>query len=49
MDKNYDIMTFVTKFFILKRSRVAIFAAIIKIIARFIKTQKKLRKLEIIY
>ena len=30
MDKNYDVITFISKFFILRRPRAAIFADIIK-------------------
>ena len=37
MDRNYDVITFFQKAFILRRSRVAIFADIIKIVTMFIK------------
>ena len=38
MDRNYDVITFVSKTFILRRPRVADFADIIKITTMFIKT-----------
>ena len=38
MDKNYDVITFFQQTFILRRSGVAIFAEIIKIVTIFIKT-----------
>ena len=37
MDKNYDVIIFFQKTFILRRSEVAIFADIIKILTTFIK------------
>ena len=37
MDKKYDVITFISKFFILRRPRAAIFADIIQIAAMFIK------------
>ena len=37
MDENYDVITFISKFFILRRPRAAIFADIIKIAVMFIK------------
>ena len=51
MDKNYDIIT--SNIFILKKSREAKFADIMKIATMFVKTpfqnSKKLNKLEIMY
>ena len=38
MDKNYDVISFISKTFILRRPGVATFADIIKIITMFIKT-----------
>ena len=38
MDSNYDVTTFLSKNFILRRPGVAIFADIIKIVTMFIKT-----------
>ena len=38
MDRNYDVITFVSKTFILRRPRVANFADIIKITTMFIET-----------
>ena len=56
MDSNYDVTTFLSKNFILRRPGVAIFADIIKIVTMFIKTilkdsrkVKKLEELEIMY
>ena len=37
MDKNYDVITFFQKTFILRKSRVAIYADIIKIATMFIR------------
>ena len=37
MDKNYDVIVFISKNFILRLPRVAIFADIIKIVTVFIK------------
>ena len=53
MDKNYDIITFISKYLILKKSREARFADIMKIATMFVKTtfqnSKKLNKLEIMH
>ena len=53
MDKKYDVITFISKFFILRRPRAAIFADNIQIAAMFIKIifkdSKKLKEKEIIY
>ena len=38
MDRNYDVITFFQKIFLLGRPGVAIFADIIKILNAFIKT-----------
>ena len=37
MDRNYDVITFISKYRYFKKAWVAIFADIIKIITRFIK------------
>ena len=37
MGRTYDVITFISKITILRRSRVAIFADIIKIVTMFIK------------
>ena len=37
MDRNYDAITFISKYLILRRSRVTIFADIIKTVTMFIK------------
>ena len=53
MDRNYDIIIFILKYFYLRKLRVAIFADIIKIVTMFtktsLKTQKMLKELEITY
>ena len=53
MDKNYDIITFISKTFTLRRRRVTSFADIIKIATKFTKTNfkdsKSLQELETIY
>ena len=41
MDKNYDVITFISKHLILRRPGVVIFADIIKIVTMFIKTITK--------
>ena len=38
MDRSYDVITFISNIFILRRPRVAIFTDIIKIVTKFIKT-----------
>ena len=38
MDRNYDVITFISKYLFLRRPGVAIFAKIIKIVTVFIKT-----------
>ena len=52
MDRDYDVITFISNF-ILRKSRVANFADIMKIITIFIKTffknSKKSKKLDIMY
>ena len=37
MDRNYDVIIFFQKIFILRRPEVAIFADIIKVLTKFIK------------
>ena len=53
MDRNYDVITLFQLLFILRRSRVDIFADIIKLVTMFIKTifkgTKKLKELEMTY
>ena len=51
MGRNCDIINFILKYLILSRSRVAIFADIIKIVTMFLKkkAQKTLKELEIKY
>ena len=53
MDRNYDVIILISKFLNLRRSRVAIFADIIKIIAidfkKSLKIQKKLKEWEIMH
>ena len=51
MDRNYDVITFISNTFILRRPEVAILADIIKIVTMFIKTmiKEKLKELEIMY
>ena len=56
MDRKYDVITFISKYLFLRRTRVTIFTNIIKIVTMFIKTvkkslktQKKLRELEIMH
>ena len=53
MDRNYDVITLFQLLFILRRSRVDIFADIIKLVTMFIKTifkgTKKLKELEMMY
>ena len=48
MDRNYDVIILVSKFLNIRRSRVAIFPDIIKIIAidfkKSLKIQKKLKE-----
>ena len=41
MNKNYDVITFISKYLILRRPRVVNFAGIVKIAAIFIKTTFK--------
>ena len=38
MDRNYDIITFISKYVYFKKAGVAIFADIVKIVTIFIKT-----------
>ena len=40
MDKNYDAITFISNTLVLRSSRVAIFADIIKTVTMFFKTIK---------
>ena len=50
MDKTYDVITFVSKYlYILRKSRVASFADIIKITTMFKIAYKKLKELEIMH
>ena len=53
MNRNYYIITFISKSLYFKSPRVAIFADIIKIVAMFIKTifkdSKIVKELEIMY
>ena len=48
MDRNYDVITYISKNLFLRRSGVAIFADIIKIVTMFIKKifkdSRKLKK-----
>ena len=37
MDRNYNVITYISKYFILRRPRVATFANIIKVVTMFIK------------
>ena len=41
MDRNYDVMTIILKYLILKRPGVVIFVDIIKVVTMFIKTITK--------
>ena len=51
MDKNYDVITFISKYLYFKK--VAIFADIIKVLLfllkQFLKTLENLKELEILY
>ena len=53
MGRNYDVITFISKYLFLRRPRVAIFADIIKIVTMFVKTihkdSKMSKELEIMY
>ena len=56
MDRNYDVITFISKYqniFTLRWPGVSIFAYIIKIVAMFIKTiikdSRKLKELEVMF
>ena len=53
MDSNYDVTTFLSKNFILRRPGVAIFADIIKVVTMFIKTifrnSRKVRRIRNLY
>ena len=53
MGRNYDVITFISKYLFLRRPRVAIFADIIKIVTMFVKTIRKdskmSKELEIMY
>ena len=53
MGRNYDVVTFTSKYLFLRRPRVAIFVDIIKIVAMFVKTIRKdsktLKELETMY
>ena len=53
MTRKYDVINFISKYFILRRPSVAIFADITKIVTMFFKTifkdSKKLKELEIMY
>ena len=53
MNRNYDVTTFISNTFILRKSKVANLADIIKIGTTFIKQplkiQAKLKELEVIY
>ena len=41
MGKNYDVITFISKYLILRKPGVVIFAYIIRIVTMFIKTTTK--------
>ena len=41
MGKDYDVITFISKYLILRKSGVVIFAYIIRIVTTFIKTTTK--------
>ena len=51
MNRSYDIITFISKYFILRQSGVAIFVDIMKIVTMFIKSpfedSRKVKELEI--
>ena len=53
MDRNYDVITFFQKTFLLRKPGVAIFADIIKIVTMFLKTIFKIsgevEELEVMY
>ena len=53
MGRNYDVVTFISKYLFLRRPRVAIFVDIIKIVTMFVKTiredSKTLKELETMY
>ena len=54
MNKNFDVINFISKYLHLRRPRVANFADIIKVAAIFLKTtlkdsKKVLKEFEIIY
>ena len=53
MDKDYDLITFTLKYLFLRRPRVPSFVDIIKLqvqlLRKYLKTQKKLKELEIMY
>ena len=53
MGRNYDVVTFISKYLFLRRPRVAIFVDIIKIVTMFVKTIRKdsktLKELETMY
>ena len=53
MGRNYDVITFISKYLFLRMPRVAIFADIIKIVTMFVKTIRKdsktSKELEIMY
>ena len=50
MDRNYEVITFISKYPFLRRPGVAIFGGIIKIVTMFIKTifedSKKLKRVK---
>ena len=53
MERNYDVIAFTSKYYLLRRPGVAIFAEIIKIVTicieKKLKTQKTLKEFEIMY
>ena len=53
MDRNYDVITFLSRKLYFKKAWVTIFTGIIKVVTIFIKTslktQEKLEELEIMY
>ena len=53
MDKNYDVITFISRNFIFNKAEVVFFGDIIKLVTmlvkKILKTQEKLEELEIMY
>ena len=53
MDKNYDVITFISRNFIFNKAEVVFLGDIIKLVTmlvkKILKTQEKLEELEIMY